>query len=305
MYKRKKILITGSNGMLGKDIVDCMLLNKKYEVFGMNRTRDDNLDKIHSVICDITDENLLYEKLNEVKPDIIIHCAANVDVEYCELNKKIAYNLNLQSTENLMKYKDAKIIYISTDSVFDGIKGEYLEGSLKNPINYYAFTKSEGEEFVLKRNNSIVIRTNLYGFHKPIKTSLAEWIITNFEKNNTIIGFNDVVFNPVYTVQLARAIKKMIEIDFKGVIHVGSSEKISKYEFLKKIARSLKIDEKYVLSKSISFIKFHAKRPKNTSLKVDKLNNLGISFTIEEGINQLIDDYKKYKEQNNNENKNR
>ena len=290
-----KVLITGSNGMLGKDIVQFFSSEDDYDVYGINRKHDSILAESKSVVCDITNLNELQMILEEIQPNIIIHCAAMVDVEGCEKNKEYADKLNIDSTRQLATFnpESTKFVYISTDSVFDGQYGGYIEESEKRPINYYATTKSLAEEVVQSINqNIIIIRTNIYGFHKNRGKSLVEWALSELLERRKISGFNDVYFNPVYTKQLARIVLELLKINYSGIIHVGSDKPVSKYEFLRRLALKFEVDTELVESISVDDIFFNAKRPKNTSLSTCKLKKiLNNETSIDDGLFELTRDY--------------
>ncbi|AKN33924.1 dTDP-4-dehydrorhamnose reductase [Clostridium carboxidivorans P7] len=296
----KKILITGSNGMLGKDLTSLFSKNDNFEVFGINRSNDINLKDDHYFVCDITDFEELNNILKYINPEIIIHCAANVNVDGCEKDKNYAYKLNSESTKILSSYKSekTKFIYISTDSIFNGETGNYKEDDKANPLNYYAFSKFEGENFALLQNkNAIIIRTNIYGFHKPYGSSLVEWALKNLKSENKISGFNDVYFNPIYTGQLGKIVMKLIQIDYKGIIHTGCENFINKYEFLIRIAQKFGLNNELIDESSVDSINFSARRPKNTTLNITKLKGLiDFTITLEDGLNQLYMDYINLKE---------
>lgn len=292
---KRRVLITGSNGMLGKDIVDEMVNKNEFDIYGISRSRKIN-SKIKEYICDLIDFKKAREILDEIDPDIIIHCAANVNVDSCEKNKKAAYQINSEATRFLAAHSPQKIkfIYISTDSIFNGDKGNYNEKDKPDPLNYYAFTKLEGERLALQENlNSIIIRTNIYGFHKPtLEKSLVEWALKEFDEGNVIMGFFDVYFNPVYTKQLAKEIYSLIDLDFRGTINIGCTEKISKYEFLVMLAEVFNIDKMLVSKSSIENINFNAKRPKNTTLDTLKFHNtVNYELEIKAGLKELFNDY--------------
>ena len=283
--------------MLGKDICSSLLAQDNLEVFGVNRTEDVNLDKDHSISCDITDFAELTNILEYVNPDIIIHCAANVNVDGCEKDKEYAYKLNAEATRVLATYNpiNTKFVYISTDSVFDGETGNYREEDETNPLNYYAWSKFQGERLALKENpNSMILRANIYGFHKSEGNSLVEWALKNLRENKKILGFDDVYFNPVYTNQLAKIITELLNIDFKGIIHIGCENIVSKYEFLIRLAQKFSMDTNFISKSSIDSINFNAKRPKNTNLNIDKLLNMvKFSVRLEDGFTELFRDYNK------------
>lgn len=297
----KKILITGSNGMLGKDMVNLFNDKEKYSLFGINRSKSK-----HKNISEYAFDIINYEKLNDIlkaiNPDIIIHCAANVNLDYCEKEREYAYKINSKVSEVLASYNSpkTKFVYISSDSVFDGLLGNYEENDQTNPLNYYAFTKLEGERLSLIVNsNSIIVRTNIYGFHTDKGNSLVEWGLENLIKGKSILGFNDVYFNPVYTKQLAEVCYELIKSDYVGLVNIGSNEKLSKYDFLVKLAKQFNLNWNLIKSDSINKINFEVTRPKNTTLNTKKVNMLtNIDLDIDDGIMRLFTDYKTAKNTN-------
>lgn len=289
-----KILIVGSNGMLGKDLVDISIKNNQFEVFGINRKMDNKLDDIHSIICDITNEDELNKILKYINPNIIINCAANVKVDDCEKDKEKTYDLHVKATNILASFKSdtTKFVYISTDSVFNGTDGNYDETDKTNPLNYYALTKLEGEKEALYYNkNTLVLRTNIYGFHKEVSNSLAEWAISSLDNNKSIGGFKDVLFNPVYTKQLARVTLDLINRNYSGILNVASNEYISKYDFLIGLANKFKLNCNLINPIYVDEMSFNASRPKNTTLNTTKLKNiLGYGISIDDGLEEIYED---------------
>lgn len=289
-----KILIVGSNGMLGKDIVYVLSKKKEFELFGVNRRTDYNLDYSHSFICDITNMEEVNKLLEYINPNIIINCAANVSVDDCEKNKEKTYLLHVQATKNLANFKPdtTKFIYISTDSVFDGLDGNYNESEKTNPLNYYARTKLQGEKEALNCNkNTLILRTNIYGFHDKEANSFVEWALNSLNNNITIGGFKDVLFNPVYTKQLARVIYELISTNYCGILNVASNQYISKYDFLIKLSKKLKLNSNLINEVSIEDMNFNAKRPKNTTLSINELKKiLKYEISIDDGIEEMYMD---------------
>lgn len=289
--KNEKILITGSNGMLGKDIVRIFSERQSYNLYGINRLKD-NYQNIHGYVCDIKNFGMLNSILEEINPSIIIHCAANINLDACEKEREYAYKINAKATEVLASYNAprTKFVYISTDSVFDGLTGNYKEGDETYPLNYYAFTKLEGERLALIANpNSIIIRTNIYGLHTDKGNSLVEWGLKNLINGKDIIGFSDVFFNPVYTKQLAEACYELIKSEFVGLVNVASNEKLSKYDFLVKLANQFELNDNLIQKDTVDKMKFKAKRPKNTTLDTEKINKLiNVDFGIDNGIKRLF-----------------
>lgn len=293
---KQNILVTGATGMLGRSIIEEFTDNMKYEVYGISRRANEKMQNYNRIIMDITDNNRLKDLLKKVNPNIIIHCAANTNVDDCNKDKEYTHKLHVEASKTLAEF-NCRYIYISTDSVFNGNKGDYSEENETNPLNYYASTKLEGEKVSLENNSkALILRTNIYGFHLEKKSSLVEWALDNLLANNIINGFNDVYFNPIYVGQLAKIIKKIaIYNDITGTLNVGSKEYISKYEFLIKLANAFNISEKLIRPQSIDSIKFSAPRPRNTTLNISKLNLiLNEVPSIDCGIRQLGNDYNNF-----------
>lgn len=288
----KKILITGTNGMLGKDVYAVLSRDDGNIIYAINRKKDISIS--NSFAVDITNYHYIAQIINDVNPDVVVHTAALTDVDYCEKNKEKAYEVNVNASKNLAGLCE-QIIYISTDAVYNGFNGNFTENDMKKPINYYAETKSIAEDEILKANpNSVIARTNIYGFHNPIGNSLFEWAYDNLNIGNKINGFDDVFFNPVYTKQLAVAIAIIIEKDFSGVINIGCEKTTSKYELLIKFAKAFNLDERLITPMSVDNVSLKAKRPKNTTLDLKKMKKvLGTSFSIDSGVNELYQDHSK------------
>jgi dTDP-4-dehydrorhamnose reductase len=292
----KKILITGSNGMLGHELVK-KYKSKGYDVYGLNRNKDKNLlDK--SYVIDITNFHQLPNVIHKIKPDIVLHAAAMVDIELCQKEQSECIKVNFEAIKVLVESISPKtlFIFISTDSVFDGQVLYPSESSKKNPINLYSISKSMAEDFIInKHSNHIIVRTNIYGFHQNWRGSLVEWAISNIQSGKRFGGYTDVYFNPLYTKQLAEAISLLESIDFLGTIHLGSKEKLSKFEFLNKLSETLNFDKSLIFKSSLDSEKC-APRPKHTVLNIAKSMSLLSEFDnkIETGLRLLKDDLERF-----------
>ncbi len=288
----KKVLITGSSGMLGKDIFSSFS-KMNYSVFGVDLVKSEKLPDNYQLTGDLTNVFFLSSVLKKIKPDIIIHCAAIVNLHTCEEKKDLAYGLHVKVTQRLAQFNPGKtkIIYISTDSVFDGKKGNYSEEDTPNPLNYYAKSKLEGEKVAQNNPNHIVIRTNIFGFNIPLLNSLAEWAIQNITQKNSIHGFSDVVFNAIYTKHLSKIIVDLVQNNFTGLINVASANSMNKYEFLIKITKALGQPKKLIQESNSKGFNFTVQRPLNTSLNVQKISRLVRLPQMTDGINDMIKDY--------------
>ena len=265
------VLVIGS-GFLGGNIVN-EFRNNEIKVIGTNYNKNSS-DEIH---FDITNMDSIVSCVKKYSPQVIINCAANVNVDDLENNEKLAFSINAYGAENIAKVcKNNKIrlLHISSDAVFDGKKGMYVEEDVTNPVNIYAKSKMLGEKLISKNlENYVIIRTNFYGFHKQDKF-LFNWILSKLKNNERFPGFNDVFFNPLEVTNLSKMIYELSEKNFCGILHLSSDEIFSKFEFATKISEFFGFDSNLIRSGSIEELGFDAKRPKNTTLANNKAKNL-------------------------------
>jgi len=252
----EKFLIIGL-GFLGNTIFQ-QATKFSIKPFGTHRS--------HLDICNIES---IEKKIDEIKPDYIINCAALTNLDQIELNPEDAYAVNAHGAKNLAIVslkKRIKLIHISTDSVFDGKIGHYKEEDLPNPINEYAKSKKMGEDLIKEISEKhVIIRTNFYGDNQDGRF-LFNWIVKNLQQKLPIIGFHDVIFSPLEIENLSSMIIELVHSDFFGTIHLSSDQPMSKYEFATIIAKKLNYDIGLVKKGSIKEANFMAKRPLNTSL---------------------------------------
>jgi dTDP-4-dehydrorhamnose reductase len=207
--------------------------------------------------------------VSQINPDFIINLASQNNVDFLESNSDLAMIVNCDGASNVAQIAHEtkiKLLHVSTDSVFDGIKGNYSENDQPNPINVYAKSKYEGEQSVIKNcKNSIVARTNFYGIN-PFEKYFLNWILIQLKNNVPMVGFTDVIFSPLSVKNLSQIFIELMEIKFTGIIHLSSTYSISKYDFISKIITSLNLPQTLVKPGEISSLNFKAQRPKNTSL---------------------------------------
>jgi dTDP-4-dehydrorhamnose reductase len=292
----KNILITGSTGMLGGALIRSFLPDKRYVLTGMGRSYTNLLSNREQVIIDFSNP----ERIKNLRwdYDIVIHTAALTDLALCENNPELATRVHVESTGQLAKKMSngGMFFYISTDSVFDGTRGWYSEDDPTQPLNVYAKTKLQGEQASLEcAGTTSVVRTNIFGFHDTLKNSLAEWAFNEWSMGKKISGYTDVVFNPVYTGELAVIIKRLVDDHLHyPVINVGSPEAISKFQFLDSLRRKLDFDEA-LISPSVSNQNNSIKRPLNTSLDTRLLEQFYSPWSISQGLDHWIKDLEKIK----------
>ncbi|MBX9993193.1 dTDP-4-dehydrorhamnose reductase [Priestia aryabhattai] len=222
----QKVLITGANGQLGKELVE-LFTAKGFEVYGFGR------DKM-----DITNQAQVQEVLSTLKPNIVIHSAAHTQVDLAESEPEQAFSINAYGTRNVAVAAEAvgaKLVYVSTDYVFDGTNDEpYNEFSPTSPLGVYGKSKLAGEQFVRDLHSKFfIVRTSwVYGKHGAnfVKTMLK---LGKERKELSVVA--DQRGCPTYTLDLANAILELVDTQKYGVYHVSNSGSCSWYEFAKEI----------------------------------------------------------------------
>lgn len=292
-----KILITGVNGMLGSALATGFSKSVSTKVYGTGRNpicRANNIEQYFS--GDLTDTDFVDELKLSVEPDVIIHCAALVNLKECEDHPEMARDIHISATQSLSEtFGTSRFFYISTDSVFDGERGDYSEKDDVNPLNTYALTKFEGEQVIRTSHREyLILRTNIFGNNSPSGSSLFEWAYKSLSESKEITGFDNFIFNPLYVGQISDIIERLL-LDFPdlvGTFHVGSDRHISKYKFLCMVADHFSFDHKLIAKRNGNANAGGVARPENTSLNTDKIREYlaNHNFDIESGFGMLKDE---------------
>lgn len=221
----KKILILGSTGMLGHQVVNYFLQFEEYDVFDIsfrNNFRDE------TIILDVTNKEQLEKKILSISPDFIVNCIGILINGSKDISNAIYINSYLPHLlSNICNDIEAKLIHISTDCVFSGDKGRYLESDEKDGKDIYSKTKALGE--VIDDKN-ITLRTSIIGLElKNNGEGLFHWFMN---QKGTINGFTKAIWSGVTTLELAKIIKWVIENEITGLYHVTNNQIINKYDLL-------------------------------------------------------------------------
>jgi len=293
-YMHKRYLVTGCKGQLGYDVV--RELNKRgiYDILALDV--DD---------MDITDREFVRKTIMEYKPEYVIHCAAYTQVDKAEENPELARKINYNGTKNIAdacEEVDAKLVYISTDYVFDGTIDKdkcYYPGDKPNPKSVYGKTKLEGEKAALRNPKTFIIRTAwVFGING---NNFVKTILGLSEKYKEVKVVKDQIGSPTYTVDLARTICDIINTDKYGVYHYTNKGFCSWAEFAQYILKDTNTEvipvttEEYNKPKKeeakAKGITLHiADRPMVSKLDKCKIYNAGISFIPE--WHNAVDRYK-------------
>ncbi len=274
----KKIVITGSNGLLGQSLLDLFLGDKTYQIVALSRgeSRYPIKDGYDYVDCDLTDFEKLQEIVLEKQPDYIINTAAMTNVDACEEYREECDEINVQLVEyltSLSEKMNSHLIHISTDFIFDGKEGFYKETDQPNPLSYYGVSKLKSEQILEKSSiNFTILRTILvYGkVHDMSRSNIVLWVRKMLlgEKEITIV--DDQFRMPTYVKDLALACKTSVDKNAKGVFNVSSNTLLSVYEIAQQIAEVFELEAKYIKPISTSVLNQRAIRPSKTGFNLNK-----------------------------------
>lgn len=284
---KQKIIGTGLSGMVGSRIIE--LLRNQYDF------EDLSLEKG----IDIRDKGRVEKIIGNSKAEIVLHLAAKTDVDSCEQDKSLgekgsAWQVNVLGTRNIVdacQIFDKKIIYISTDFVFDGQKKYYHEGDTPSPVNWYGQTKYEGEKIVQKFKNRWLISRIAYPYRAKFtqKLDFVRLIIEKFNKGEKILALIDHIFTPTFIDDIVFALNTLIKKNAVGLYHLVGSQSLTPCEAVRLIASEFGLDSNLIdCVKMDDYYKNRALRPKNLALRNDKIRELGVKMKrFREGLNEL------------------
>lgn len=282
---KKKILVTGASGLLGLELVR-YLGSIGADVVGAYNSNPGLADKNYKNFkCDVGSSKAVGSLSSKTgKIGTIFHCASMTGVDKCEKNREECWRSNVVGTRNIVelaKKNDAKLIFISTGSVFSGETGNYKEDDAPDPKNFYSWTKLLGEEAVLSYGRGIVARAVPIGIHGigRSQANFIEWLVDSICDNKSFNLFNDVYINAISAESFAKILVEIPRIMDKGILHIGSKDKLSKAD-IGRIVMS-KFPDFSGQAKLISVDEMpsnFASRPKEMWFNVGKASKLGLKM---------------------------
>ena len=268
-----RILITGASGLLGLNLA--LETSHRHTIFGTVHHHDLKTDRFSVIQSNLLVPGAVERLLERTQPDWIIHCAALANLDACEADPLLAKQLNTELPHTLASHvarSGARLLHVSTDSVFDGSRGDYSEEDIPTPVGVYSRTKLEGELAVVQVDPSAIIaRINLFGWSLNGNRSLAEFFFNNLSQGKQVMGFTDVFFCPLLVNDLADIFIKMLEKTLSGLYHVVSPESLSKYDFGIRLAQRFNLDVGLINPTSVRQSGLKAIRSPNLTLRSDKL----------------------------------
>jgi len=294
-----KILITGANGFLGYYLAE-QLLSKNFSVIATGKgecrlpfTHDLNFQWLS---MDFTDPFSIHDVFENVKPGVVVHAGAMSKPDECEMDQMKAYSVNVEGTVQLLINSEelkSFFIFLSTDFVFDGERGMYIEEDEPGPVNYYGRTKLEAEEAVKEYlQDWAIVRTVLvYGKNHSGHNNILKIVKEKLEKGEEYNVVDDQVRTPTYVEDLAKGIVSVIEKRATGVFHLSGNDILTPYQMAMKTAEQLKLDSSVIKKVTAASFSQPARRPLNTGFIIEKARKeLGYEpLSFGEGLNKTFD----------------
>lgn len=268
-----RLLITGASGLYGSKLAE-LSVARSFQVYS-GYSRDQPIFGI-PVHFDVSDKARVKEAFKGVNPEVVVHAAALTDVDKCELDKELAWKINVEGTRNIaesVRENHAFLVYISTDYVFDGEKGHYEEADTTHPINYYGLTKLKAEELVkeLAEEYCIARASVIYGSTPAAgKINFALWVLNKLGRNEQVRIVTDQWNSPTLNTNLAEMTLEIIRRKLNGIFHLSGATRINRYDFAKQIAQTFNVDANLVNPSTSAEFSWVAKRPRDSSFNIAK-----------------------------------
>lgn len=276
---KKKLLLTGASGFLGYHLM--RVFAHDWEVYGIGNVNSFHFEGATPVNCDITNYIELGNYFDDIEPDAVIHTAAIADANFCQQNPELSYSVNVDASKNLAGICcDFQIpfAFTSTDLVFDGKKGMYVEGDEKNPMSVYGEQKSAAEDGILEiYPEATVFRMPvMFGYPGASGANYLLKFISQLKNHEVATLFNDEYRSICGAKSISEGILKLLG-KTEGIVHLAGHERLSRYEFGMKAVAAFGLDPATVKVSSQKEMQLAAPRPADVSLDINKAINSGFS----------------------------
>ncbi|MDX5423013.1 MAG: SDR family oxidoreductase, partial [Hymenobacteraceae bacterium] len=275
----KKVLITGSNGLLGQKLTELLLPKQNVEILATSRG-ENKLATVYPTLpfrsMDVTDKEQVEQVVREFRPTHIIHTAAMTNVDQCENDREGALRLNRDAVQYLVevceKYS-VHLVHVSTDFIFDGENGPYTEEAEAKPVNFYGESKLQAEEIVKQAKCKwAILRTVLvYGVaHDYGRTNIVLWVRDSLQTGKVIKVVNDQFRTPTLAEDLAMGCWLAVEHDAEGIFNISGKEMLTPYDMALQVADYFALDKSLIDKADASTFSQPAKRPPRTGFDISK-----------------------------------
>lgn len=284
---RKKVLITGSNGLLGQKLIHLLSCRNDLEIFACSKgnNRITSVKNFQYKNLDIANKLALEYYLKEILPEVVINTAAITNVDSCEVEQELCWAVNVIAVENMISCLEQlqlqnvnyqpHFIHLSTDFVFDGENGPYCENDTPNPLSFYAKSKFESEKIVIKSQVkwSIARTIIVYGVAEEMsRTNIVLWAKSALEKGETIKIVDDQFRMPTLAEDLAVGCSLIMDKNATGIFHLSGKDFMSVLEMVNRIAIYFNLNNQLIQAIKTNSLNQAAKRPPKTGFVLDKAN---------------------------------
>ena len=291
---KSKLLVLGGSGLVGSAFID--FAKNDYDIifsYNKNEIKIPNTESFKINL--LNDSDKIETIIKNYNPDVVLHTVAHSNLDLCETDHYITDKLHIDLTQkiaNVCVSINSKLIFLSTDAVFEGqLNKRYSEEDITNPINYYGKTKLQAEKIVLDASlNNTVLRTSvIYGWHK--KSRFTNWILDYLKDGKQVDPFSDQFNTPTLIDDLIKVILKIIDNDISGLYHAAGKTCLNRYEFAILLAKKFSYDLTLIHPVTKIEKKQDAPRPISTCLDSSKLENItNFSFSdISSGIDFIFE----------------
>jgi dTDP-4-dehydrorhamnose reductase len=288
-----KILITGASGFLGGYLAQAA--QGKGELLGTYWEHPVAMPGVELQRMDLTNLVAVAQFVRKIKPRIILHSAALANLDTCEVQKDLAWRTNVDAARMMAavaRELNSRLIHVSTDMVFDGKKGNYAEDDPLEPISYYGYSKRAAEEAVLRAYpEALVVRVALlYGFSVAGGNSFSAEIFNRLRAGQKVKVFADQFRTPIWASNAARAIMELAAQDRAGILHLAGTERISRADFARELARQIGADLNLLEAVSMHEVNWLVPRPQDVSLNTEVAQHILQTPLLDcrEGIKQML-----------------
>jgi len=269
MVESVRVLVVGASGLIGGKVARSFASSGSV-VLGTFRSHPlEGLSRL-----DICNEAETMRIVDDFNPDLIAHAAALTNVDLCETERDSCYRTNVTATQNLVKCArkvGAKLVYFSTDYIFDGNNGPYSEEDPPNPINFYGTCKLEAEKAIRGMDDFLIARTTVvYGWERQEKNFVMN-LANRLQRGERVHVPVDQIGTPTYADNLAEAIVDLVDKREKGVFNIAGPDLIDRYTFARMVAEVFQLPQALIVPRKTTDLGQKAARPLNGGLKINKL----------------------------------
>ena len=281
-----RILLTGANGQFGMQF----LANTKGKtVVAAHHSQPPPGWKGESLALDLADDQSIQDAVRKARPDWVVHGAAMTNVDACEKDPALATRVNGHAAGVVAaaaKAAGARLLYVSTDYVFDGTRGPYREGDATNPVQEYGRSKLEGERRTLAADaNAVIARTAIvYGPHKK---NFVTWLVGELHAGRPVRIVDDQWVTPTHTLDLVQQVQALVDADAKGVYHTAGGEGCSRLEMAHAVAKVFGLPTNLITPVKSSELQWTAKRPPDSRLDTGRIAKLKAPFGLHDALTTL------------------